>query len=474
MYTIRFTPSFTPSLDKARHGWTIHPKLVGDFLGHYNGTMNDWEQFLHAVHTAFARLDDRPGLTMHPLASLLAKPGEAASPEALRRVLLGAIDEVRPPDGSPPHSASWRRWRCLVLRYAEGATTKQIAQQLQISPRQALRDNLAGLDAVATVLWSRYGPTVPLDGALIGEGSISVEAPPIRSPHSGGLEADLGRVSASSPRESANLAEVLEGALVTIQGLAQERRARFSVLITDDIRPVSCDPVVLRQILLCVAMASSQRHPSAQVEISASQDSSSVLLHLDPQDKPTAGRARLVAIEDADTLINTARRLVDAEGGGLRVETRSDGGERITLAFRPAPLATILVVDDNPDVVDLFRCYLDSARYQLIQARTPRTALSLARSLQPDVITLDVMMPSKDGWQILQELREIPSVCDIPVIVCSVLAEQPIARSFGVTDFLAKPVTPQALRSALHRCLSGRKVEGRPDSGEGRPLPHRL
>jgi len=165
-------------------------------------------------------------------------------------------------------------------------------------------------------------------------------------------------------------------------------------------------------------------------------------------------------------LIDTARHLSEAQGGSLDAGTfereaidRHSWQMAVTL---PATrLATVLVVDDNPDVAELFRRYLTELEFRVVQARTPPSALDLAGELHPDVIILDVMMPSKDGWQILQSLRADESLAHIPVIVCSILPEKLLALSMGVADFLAKPITRQDLISALVRCLGKRFPEAR-------------
>jgi CheY-like chemotaxis protein len=119
-------------------------------------------------------------------------------------------------------------------------------------------------------------------------------------------------------------------------------------------------------------------------------------------------------------------------------------------------LPTILVIDDNPDVVGLFRRYLRRDRYRLVHAGPGRNVVKVASELRPDAITLDLMMPTQDGWEILQQLRAAAETHAIPIIVCSVLPEKSLARSLGVTDFLSKPVSPESLRSALERCRKTR------------------
>ena len=99
----------------------------------------------------------------------------------------------------------------------------------------------------------------------------------------------------------------------------------------------------------------------------------------------------------------------------------------------------------------LFRRFLDGI-YEVVEATSSEQALHLARTVRPRVITLDVMMPSQDGWEILQTIKHDPITENIPVIICSVLRERELALSLGAADCLAKPVTGPQLVSALHRC----------------------
>jgi CheY-like chemotaxis protein len=71
--------------------------------------------------------------------------------------------------------------------------------------------------------------------------------------------------------------------------------------------------------------------------------------------------------------------------------------------------------------------------------------------VKPFAITLDIMMPSKDGWQVLEELRSDPVTRDIPVIICSIVAEQDKAFSLGAVDYLSKPILGEDLARSLDR-----------------------
>ena len=120
-------------------------------------------------------------------------------------------------------------------------------------------------------------------------------------------------------------------------------------------------------------------------------------------------------------------------------------------AFLPVRLTTVLMIDDNPDVIVLFRRYLQGTNYHLVGILDGRQGIQLAETLKPDLILLDVMMPWQDGWQILRSLRATAATAATPIIVCSVLAQTELAFTMGADDLIQKPVSQQALLDALER-----------------------
>jgi PleD family two-component response regulator len=103
-------------------------------------------------------------------------------------------------------------------------------------------------------------------------------------------------------------------------------------------------------------------------------------------------------------------------------------------------------------VAVLFEMFLRGTRYRLIRAKTAQSALRVAERVHPEVITLDVMIPFQDGWEIFRQLRANAATRAIPVVVCSILPEKEVALALGAADFLAKPVTRQSLIMTLDRC----------------------
>ena len=116
-----------------------------------------------------------------------------------------------------------------------------------------------------------------------------------------------------------------------------------------------------------------------------------------------------------------------------------------------APGRVVLCVDDDEGVITLFRRYLDKQGYRVVGLTDPFRVVEEARRIRPFAITLDVMMPGKDGWQVIQELKADPETRDIPVVMCTIVSEKGRGLSLGAADYLVKPILEQDLISALDR-----------------------
>jgi CheY-like chemotaxis protein len=113
------------------------------------------------------------------------------------------------------------------------------------------------------------------------------------------------------------------------------------------------------------------------------------------------------------------------------------------------PLA--LIVEDSAQAAEILRTYIASAGYRVEIARNGAEALEKAKTLQPSVITLDLMLPLKDGWQVLRELKQHPRCRHIPVIVVSITDEKKLGFSLGAVDYFVKPIQKEELLQALKR-----------------------
>lgn len=127
---------------------------------------------------------------------------------------------------------------------------------------------------------------------------------------------------------------------------------------------------------------------------------------------------------------------------------------------------TVLIVDDEPDVVDLVGYHLQKAGYRTATARDGAIALAKARELLPALVILDVMLPELDGTEICKRLRAEPKTAAIPIIMLTAKAEEVdriVGLELGADDYVTKPFSPRELVLRVKKLL-GRVHGGSADA----------
>ena len=116
----------------------------------------------------------------------------------------------------------------------------------------------------------------------------------------------------------------------------------------------------------------------------------------------------------------------------------------------------ILVVDDEPDIVELISFNLKAEGYQIFTAATGPEALNQARAILPDLIVLDLMLPDLDGVAVCEILHRLPSTAPIPIIIVTAWSSE-LARiiglEMGAEDYLTKPFSPRELVLRIKHAL---------------------
>jgi diguanylate cyclase (GGDEF)-like protein len=132
------------------------------------------------------------------------------------------------------------------------------------------------------------------------------------------------------------------------------------------------------------------------------------------------------------------------------------------MAKREMEQLRILVVEDDPKTSQLLNLYLTEAGYQVEQAYDGETALEMAKALKPFAITLDIMLPKMDGWEVLQKLKSIPETRDIPVIIVSIIENQELGLSLGAAGYFTKPIDHRSLLDSLRKQQDASRVRKKP------------
>ena len=432
----------------------------------------DQQSLTQLVGEIVSHLYDDPYLQMHPLGRLLV-PERVKDPRgrALQRAVIEAIHALRPAAESAGSGHAWRAYRYLFLRYVQVLPPADVARQLAISERQARRTNREAVEALASVLWDSCqaipnrdaGKTDPLTSASTEGGdeiaassrtgvSVSPTVPPSAPdpPTVALLDQEVSYLTAEGSGTT-DLTDVVDGLLPIIGALARQHGCTWVRSARSELPGIDADRVVVRQILLNLCSLAFARGPgqlTLQTKSAPGRVQITLAFATSGAEVMDRGESSLVAEER----LAISQRLVESEGGALEVRETADGSLVATVSLRSSRPPLVLVVDDNPDVSAVFRRYLETAGFAVVVARRGVDAVRMAQEALPVAITLDVMMATQDGWETLQQLKNHPTTHDIPVIICSVLREEGLARFLGAAALLPKPVTQPALLAALAGC----------------------
>ncbi|TMD73946.1 MAG: response regulator [Chloroflexi bacterium] len=163
------------------------------------------------------------------------------------------------------------------------------------------------------------------------------------------------------------------------------------------------------------------------------------------------------------------KRLAALHGGDVTVESEVGKGSTFTIrlpaqvaapehapAYTPEPARQadrgrplVLVVEDNPQAAEILGRHLEVGGFGMEIARNGTEALRMARELRPVAITLDILLPEIDGWEVLTRLKQDESTRNIPVVVVSVVDNPALGRALGAIDYFVKPVDGKGLLSRL-------------------------
>ncbi len=314
---------------------------------------------------------------------------------------------------------------------------------------------------------------------------------------------DIAKIDAGKHEimyESFRVRDFLEEVISIMKPLAEKKFIEISELINNDVDFITADRVKIKQILYNLLSNAIKFTPEGgkvgvriayddgPVDPSALTLTDSDVLKFSVWDTgvgigPGDKERIFDEFEQADTTLSReyggaglglalSKKLVELHGGTISVESSLGKGstfiftvpvtsvaepvvpeeaEAIGLTFPwvkdEAPL--LLVVEDDTATAELLTLHLSQAGYKVAHAYNGEEAIEKARSMAPFAITLDVMLPKKDGWEVLQTLKSDPQTADIPIIIHSVVDNKELAFALGATDYLMKPLDKEALLSKL-------------------------
>ncbi len=297
---------------------------------------------------------------------------------------------------------------------------------------------------------------------------------------------DLSKIDAGKMElafDDVNVTELIQSVVPTVSGLIKDKSITIVQNIDPTIPILRADAMRLRQVMINLLSNAAKFTEEGTITINAAVETrpdgqSEVVIKVIDTGAGIAPEDRSKLFQpfsqvDASPTRKTggtglglsiSRRLVELHGG--IIDVTSEVGKGSTFYFTlPLPNEkesrikpdgqheekTILVIDDDAQVISLYERFLTPQGYQVVSLSDPDHAVERAKQLKPYAITLDIMMPGRDGWTVLADLKNDPATRDIPVIVCSILEEDEKGFSLGASDYLVKPILQEDLLKALGR-----------------------
>jgi signal transduction histidine kinase/DNA-binding response OmpR family regulator len=310
---------------------------------------------------------------------------------------------------------------------------------------------------------------------------------------------DLSKIEAGRMElylENFEVKKVVTAAIETARPLASKNGNQLEVSMPDDIGVMHADLTKLQQILHNLLSNASKFTDKGRVSLTVTAETiagqawlrfvvedSGIGMTPEQRDKifdefTQADSSTTRKYGGTGLGLAITRRFCHMMGGTITVQSEYGVGSAFTVmlprtvikpeeqpaqpAEPPADLQTplqpipvfapkVLVIDDDATVRDLMTFYLNREGYQVITASSGEEGVRLAASIHPHLITLDVMMPNMDGWEVLSRLKADPHLADVPVIMLTMLDNKNMGYALGASEYLTKPINPKHLKMVLQR-----------------------
>jgi CheY-like chemotaxis protein len=398
--------------------------------------MVDRHTFDELIKDVLNNFYDVAELETHPLLfSVITIPANYTGNkyEYIHQLILNSIEQLKPVrKEETANSPEWRSYYILYKRYEEGLSIQELSDLLAISPRQLRRDHHKAFQALTEMLWNSCFPTpvTPEEKVADQEGAEIFEI----------------------HNEIIDPLETTRGVYNLLKRRFTEKKVEVAFDTPCDPMPVITDRIVVRQMLISLFNEALHLINGSSLLVSCRTADQQVVLEVSiPISKnwEPAG-------EEEDDDINVIRYWCGYINARLEETVYNKDKKRWLRRSIWLPYSkqkTIFIIDDQEPAINMFKRYLSQTEYLIVGVTRAEQALALARYLQPTLITLDVMMPQIDGWELLQMLKLDEKTRNIPVIACSAWDDPDLSRSLGAAAFLKKPVTQKMLLEAIEHVL---------------------
>lgn len=408
--------------------------------------MGAFEEFEQHLQNALAHLYD-PAYRPPELLWRTMGYRQPQSTEAIRHAIFEAIESLKPAPEVPPAARVRRLYELLSYRYVQELTQKETAQRLGITPRHLRREQQQAVHLLAQRLWERSQLMKPwrthsggyeIQPSELSEGDGRAEA------WRDQVRQELISLQRSAPGMVADVGEAIQGVIELERTLSLQQGIVLEAGEVPHGLAALIHPSALRQVLITAVQKLAQPMSGGRIVLRAGREAEWVKIRVTGSPITVSELPRSEFIQE----------ILTAQGGSVTVYAQNDM-VTFELGLLPANEVTVLVIDDNADLVHFYRRYTEGTRYRIVHIREGKNALWAIEHYRPDVIVLDVMLPDVDGWNLLAQLHAHPVARRVPIVVCSVVRREELALALGALLYLPKPVRRQEFVRALDQALEG-------------------
>ncbi len=406
-------------------------------------------------------LDKGPGPALAVWLDEVA-PGPSSPGQRLHQLLLRTIEQMKPAEPLDVNLPHHRSYLILKRRYLDGISVQQLEITFNSSSRQFRRENHRAIEELILALWqlSPHAAQVVLP-TLIPTGTVAA-----RSSLSNATYFDRTYASV-------HLLDAVMDAAQTLSVIIGEAQVHVIADIPPDLPPVTTDRVALRLAIIKLIRLAIAHSTVRVIRLHGLVQDEAISLSLEgvsgvsSHDMMFTEAAHLFELADA-TLTLAEVGLAPAPKGPPQASPPPAVHAELQQGFTSVPSISdqtlvvkllvqrhpaVLVVDDDPAMQRIMQRFLALKPIRVLGCNSTDDVIRLAREIQPVLIMLDVLMPRRDGWEILQELKANPDTYHIQLAVCSIWDERELALALGADRFFQKPIDRAELLRCIETCL---------------------
>lgn len=362
------------------------------------------------------------------LAGWMAQSGETPGGQQLHTLLVRAIERMKPQGALDISLPSHRNYLILKRRYIDRIPLPQLEAEFSSSNRQFRRDNHRAIEELVLTL-----------GQLFTRQPEEAPESPAASEQLTPFSRSIGPVDVWS---------VVTDASKTLSAVTSSAHIAIRINVQPDLPAADADRAALRLALIKVLWLAIAYCPGGALMLDLSASDDEVTLKL----------SGLRGIPEHDAAWCEAGRLTDLAGGELRLGPHnaqySAGEQHIQMSLPRHRRPVVMVIDDDPAMPRIIERYLALQPVQVIGCKSTDNVMRAVKQHKPAVVLLDILMPQRDGWEVLQELKADPETYHLNLVVCSIWDERDLALTLGADAFFQKPIDRAALLEYIGAFIS--------------------